>query len=544
MRFLQGLSKYGAACAMLATAALMHSANAVDLPPHDGWVLERTYGSLDPNSALKIVTCSDIAVSASGDVYAVGPTNLRVTKYPVSGAPTPLNLQTSTTVKGLAVRGNATLFVTDSFFQLIVYDLQSNQPISFDPDGAAFDPGPVYPSIDPVSGDLYITDTKTVHRYDASNRLLQSWGVIPEFADFVRGGKPVVFQDGNVLVNRSAQVYVFTPAGSFVRLIVPVIPTLGYGISTRAGLVFAYTKFYDGFGNSVGRLPTGQWTTTTFGADGSLYACDGTGAAPFQVFKFRPAYRTVDTLVGAPALPISQVMAVQARAGTTIVDIDYRVHDHDSATTTTAALALIGGVYSIGAARRITTLIEGTSANVGAGIATHTTKRLTWDAGADLSSNGSFAQAKILLLANDGRGIVDLHYVTLPANVPTGGDPVLMISDTPITDADMLTAWLWLLGKGDPDVGLVNGELVKIGGGDAGTVFAAGTTTTAAGRAYLFQRLGVHEASASEIVRAKVGTTPGVQQYEPIKRVGARPVKVNEVGFDAGAVEGYWVVPN
>lgn len=74
---------------------------------------------------------------------------------------------------------------------------------------------------------------------------------------------------------------------------------------------------------------------------------------------------------------------------------------------------------------------------------------------------------------------------------------------------------------------------------------ASGTTTTASGRAYLFKKMGLREATEAEVTRAKEAGTPGViNQWEPKFKVGPdeRPAKVNAYGFDTGA-EGYWAVP-
>jgi sugar lactone lactonase YvrE len=74
---------------------------------------------------------------------------------------------------------------------------------------------------------------------------------------------------------------------------------------------------------------------------------------------------------------------------------------------------------------------------------------------------------------------------------------------------------------------------------------ASGTTTTASGRAYIFAKMGLREATAAEVTRAKEAGTPGViNQWEPKFKVGPdeRPAKVNAYGFDTGA-DGYWAVP-
>jgi DNA-binding beta-propeller fold protein YncE len=72
-----------------------------------------------------------------------------------------------------------------------------------------------------------------------------------------------------------------------------------------------------------------------------------------------------------------------------------------------------------------------------------------------------------------------------------------------------------------------------------------GNSTTRLGRDFIFQRMGLREATAAEVMRAKEAGTPGViNQWEPKLKVGPgeRPAKVNAYGFDTGA-DGYWVVP-
>ncbi len=72
--------------------------------------------------------------------------------------------------------------------------------------------------------------------------------------------------------------------------------------------------------------------------------------------------------------------------------------------------------------------------------------------------------------------------------------------------------------------------------------------TTVAGRQFLFERLGVREATQAETRRALEGNVPGtVNQWTPRFTVGPsdRPKKVNEYGFDTGdwGSTARWVVP-
>jgi sugar lactone lactonase YvrE len=75
--------------------------------------------------------------------------------------------------------------------------------------------------------------------------------------------------------------------------------------------------------------------------------------------------------------------------------------------------------------------------------------------------------------------------------------------------------------------------------------YALGTKTSAYGRRFILQKMGLREATAAEVLRAKEAGTPGnINQWEPKFQVGPweRPLKVNAYGFDTGA-SGTWVVP-
>jgi hypothetical protein len=188
------------------------------------------------------------------------------------------------------------------------------------------------------------------------------------------------------------------------------------------------------------------------------------------------------------------------------------------------------------------TLVEGTATNVGDSVPTNVARRLSWDAAADLGTAGAFINASIYIAANDGRGLVDLAFVTLPANVPTAGDPALTISSNVVGDLQLLPFWLWLVASNDAGITFANGEVRAASGPLAGQLLASGTTTTAVGREFAFARLGVREATAAEAQRARTGTTPGIQQYNPTRFYGTVPDRVNEIGVETGSTPGVHVV--
>jgi hypothetical protein len=77
---------------------------------------------------------------------------------------------------------------------------------------------------------------------------------------------------------------------------------------------------------------------------------------------------------------------------------------------------------------------------------------------------------------------------------------------------------------------------------------AFGSTTIAAGREYLFNKMNLRQATTAELTRAREAATPGVtNKFTPSFQVGPgeRPTKVNEYGFDSDSTSTshYWVVP-
>src|SRR5262249_30210679 len=104
---------------------------------------------------------------------------------------------------------------------------------------------------------------------------------------------------------------------------------------------------------------------------------------------------------------------------------------------------------SFSSVRQVKTFSEATGANLGPGTATETTKRITWDVSQDLGTSG-FANVSVEVYANDGRALIDVQFVEIPANIPNSGDSDLTISTWPITAGDMQTAWYWLIATDDP----------------------------------------------------------------------------------------------
>jgi hypothetical protein len=301
-------------------------------------------------------------------------------------------------------------------------------------------------------------------------------------------------------------------------------------------------------------------------SDGGLILAD-TGNNRLQAFARR--YRTVGPPVPAQ-VPLPSVVSSRQRPGTTIVDVEYEVVDPDSPTVHVGALAFVDGAENFRNLLRVTTLEEGTRTNLGANVPTGQRRRIAWNAGADWPAD--YGNVQVEILANDGRGLVDFHFLSLPGQ---GADPTLVISRSPVTTNDLLSCWYWLVATNDPAIALSDGRIYGAGGADNGRLLAwdavltngvSVTTnaptdirtnvavrllegyTTPAGRQFLFRRMNVREATEAEVQRAMAANTPGfTNRWTPRISVGPDrfPRRVNQYGFDTGnwGPDAWWVVP-
>ncbi|MGA2281817.1 MAG: hypothetical protein ABSG80_16120 [Verrucomicrobiota bacterium] len=198
--------------------------------------------------------------------------------------------------------------------------------------------------------------------------------------------------------------------------------------------------------------------------------------------------------------PTPVVLSAAQRPGTTFMDIDYRVNDPDNATVDVAALGFLNGGTNFSDIIKISTLVEGTAANLGTNVPANTNLHLTWNVATDWNTN--FGNVQVEILAKDNRGLLPFHWITLPAH---GSDPELTVNDRPFTDSDFLPVWYWLIAKGDSGLALSNGVIYGLENGYSGGRLAGGTTTTSLGRWFLGSKVNFRPVTSSEINRALAG---------------------------------------
>lgn len=209
----------------------------------------------------------------------------------------------------------------------------------------------------------------------------------------------------------------------------------------------------------------------------------------------------------ANTAPTPVVVSAAMRAGTTLMDIVYRVDDPDDATVTVRALAFINGTRSFANVIKPVTLVEGTAANLGDAITTNTEHTLTWDVGADWKTD--VGQLKFEVLALDQRGLLAFDWITIPA---ANGQPALTISkDTP-NSTKMLDALFWEYAAPTPKVTLANGVLVgnALSGALAGVTLASGSTPQTNAPLLLFRSMNLDAATLDEVNYANTTARAGL----------------------------------
>ncbi|MDA7791130.1 NHL repeat-containing protein [Opitutales bacterium] len=236
-------------------------------------------------------------------------------------------------------------------------------------------------------------------------------------------------------------------------------------------------------------------------------------------------------------VPLVDVVSVKQPGGTNYLEIKYRITDADSSSVKVGLLAFVDGGNDLTKVIVPSTFVGFTAGKLGANVATDTVHTLTWDAKADWDV--LFGNIELAVVAQDDRELMNFHFLTLPATDTNSTQ--LKINRSPVGNNDFKEAWYTLLALGESEILLDSGTIKHA---TSGVTFASGSSTTAAGRAYLFGKMDLREATSTEIDRAKTASTPGiVNKFTPALQVGPgiRPVKVNEFSFDTEGT-GYWVV--
>jgi hypothetical protein len=215
---------------------------------------------------------------------------------------------------------------------------------------------------------------------------------------------------------------------------------------------------------------------------------------PFGYWRFNQ--QSFAPTVDAPTVVIK---SATMRGATGLMDVVFRVNDADDATVKTRALAFIDGQRSFAKVIKPTTFAEGTGAKLGDAIASNTDHTLTWNVATDW--NISLGQIKFEILAMDGRGLLPLNWVTIPA---ANGQPELTISKNAPTDQETLDALFWQYASGDPGLKVENGVLRAntAAGTFSGLPLVSGATVETYGPAWAMRSMNLTPADRSDMDRA------------------------------------------
>jgi hypothetical protein len=378
-----------------------------------------------------------------------------------------------------------------------------------------------------TTGNVYVADqgNRIVQKFSPSGAFLLQWGGPGTLAgQFGTSGAMLlnITPQNKILVASNVSgrlLQLFNPDGSILSSpsnsgsliatssvpLLAVFPDGLVALSRSLSIVSVYDESLTPRGGLS--VPTAQRTGITINSRGdyyiSTYAPDGSGGTTGTITRFERGY-SVDNPPAANALPQPVLISTEQRPSTPYVDIDYKVVDADDTAVRVALLGFVDGGNDLGKILKLSTFVEGTASRIGPDQPTNEVRRVTWNAAADWSVE--FGNVQIEILAQDSRGLLPVHWITLPAQ---GADPALQISQRPVTDAEWLHLWYWLIAINESDIALADGQITGVGGAFDGQVLATTTdtlsTTTEAGRAYLRAKCGVRSLTADEIARATAG---------------------------------------
>lgn len=535
--------------------------------PQDSWFsLQETWGGSGSGNG-QFNGPSGIAIGSNGLVFVLESGNNRIQVFTQDGAfVRKWGSSGSATGQfshpyGLASDGNGNIFVADS---------GNNRIQVFAEDGTHLrswscpSPRAIAYADD---GRIYVADdaNKKVRSFETDGTVVSTWGtagtLIGQFGDMQglaigQNGRVYVADAGvksSTYADDGSRIQVFENDGAYVSHVLvgtyrAIFSCLARG---RDNLIYyGHDGVYNDFEYASVDIAEGDLSllhnivvgsdpvAVAEGLDGRLYV--GLRNNTVRVIR-RTNFTT--PVVQDEAAPLPKVVSCVQRPGSTYLDIDYAINDADDSEVTAAALAFVDGRDDLKSIIRLSTLVEGTATNLGAGITTGQKHRLTWNAAADW--NTDFGSIEVEILAQDGGNLMGLHYLTIPSNGP---NPELIVSREPITQSDMLSLWYWLIATNDAAIQVVSGAVYGTAAGYDGLMLASNTTTSASGRQFLFDRIGVRVTTPTELERARTASTPGtVNQWDPRVSVvpAGRPKKVNEYGFDTGdwGGDGWWVVP-
>ncbi len=510
--------------------------------PQDSWCFSHKWGSSGTEDG-QFNYPQGIVVSPDGLVFVADPSNNRIQVFNQDG--TFVRKWMVFSPRGVAITQDGLVAVSSSS-SVSIFDTDGTLVRTWGSSGSGDGQfsAALGIAVSP-EGLVFVVDAgnSRVQVFNQDGNFICKWGTYGTLDGQFSSPNGIAFgTNGRVFVadQSNSRIQVFDQNGNFEHKWSVTSPR---GVSvTQDGLVAvchyssgSWIRIFEPDGTLI-RVWAANYEGIATTTNGLIFA---TGYSSVEVFS--PAGYRVFSRFGNSSLP--QVVQTAQRPGTPYLDVDYVVWDGDNTNVTVAAAAFKDGVNSLNNFIGVRSFVDGSESAIGSNVLANVTNRFTWNVAADWQAD--YVNLKVRMMAQDERGLMSVGFVTLPENL-TNALPALTISQSPITHSDMLPLWYWLLATGGEAIELTSGAVYGVGGSYDGVMLAQGITTTAAGRTFLFDRMGVREATVAELNRAKTGPAGVVNQWTPRITVGPndRPKLVNEYGFDTGdwGADGWWVV--
>ena len=302
--------------------------------------------------------------------------------------------------------------------------------------------------------EIFVADNNNhrVQVFDTNGTFLRKFGSYGTLEGQMRNVYNIAFSDeGNVVVGdwHNKRLIHFTKAGEFIKhfstqehpRFVKDIPHGLTAVSRDSRI-----ELYDANGAWLKNWTKPGGSTSAFDTypDGTIAWLDYDHD---KILFYKPTYRTVRP-AQSKEIPLPQVLNVAQPNNTNHLQVTYRINDPDSAKVEAKMIAFIDGGNDISKVIIPTTFIGSTAGKLDDNVSTNQDHNITWNVGADWSVG--FGELEVAIMAKDDRNLLNLHFLTLPGTDDNTTE--LKINRSPITEADLLDLWYWLLASGEQGI--------------------------------------------------------------------------------------------
>ena len=301
-----------------------------------------------------------------------------------------------------------------------------------------------------------------VQVFDTNGTFLRKFGSNGTLEGQMRNVYNIAFSDqGNIMVGdwNNRRIIHFSKAGEFIRHSSTnehprFIKDLPHGLTAVSR--DSRIEVYDANGDWLKRWykPGGSSSAFDSYPDGTIAWLDYNHD---KILFYKPTYRTVRP-AQSNEIPLPKVLSVVQPDNSNNLQITFRIDDSDSSQVTAKMIAFIDGGNDLSKVIVPSTFIGSTAGKLDNNVATNQDHNITWNVGADWSVG--FGELEVAIMAKDERNLLNLHFLTLPGTDDNATE--LKINRAPITDADLLELWYWLLASGDAGVEKQGGSILPV----------------------------------------------------------------------------------